>query len=103
MWLLEIISWVVEISLLDPPCLLLLSSKQFIPLIKVKEERADRSRDVIKDEIGGKLSSGRPRASAFTPRTGFYRPRSLPQRPPGRTSASAQTQKNKNKIKNKKK
>jgi hypothetical protein len=30
------------------------------------------ARDVIKDEIGGKLLSGRPRASAFTPRTRFY-------------------------------
>jgi hypothetical protein len=31
-------------------------------------------RDVIKDNFGGKLPSGRPPASAFTPRTGFYRP-----------------------------
>jgi hypothetical protein len=29
-------------------------------------------RDVIKDDFGGKLPSGRPPASAFTPRTGFY-------------------------------
>jgi hypothetical protein len=33
-------------------------------------------RDVIKDEIGGKLPSGRPR-TRFYPRTGFYRPRTL--------------------------
>jgi hypothetical protein len=38
-------------------------------------------KDVIKDDFGGKLPSGRPRASSFIPRTrfyprtGFYRPR----------------------------
>jgi hypothetical protein len=39
-------------------------------------EKHVRIRDVIKDEIGGKLPSGRPRASAFTqhPR-GRVRPR----------------------------
>jgi hypothetical protein len=31
-------------------------------------------RDIIKDDFGGKLPSEHPRASAFTPRTGFYRP-----------------------------
>jgi hypothetical protein len=31
-----------------------------------------KTRDVIKDDFGGKLLSGRPRASAFTPRTRFY-------------------------------
>jgi hypothetical protein len=30
-------------------------------------------RDVIKDDFGGKLPSGRPPASAFTPRTGLSR------------------------------
>jgi hypothetical protein len=51
--------------------------------IRMDQQRKDMAiiRDVIKDEIGGKLPSGRPRASAFTPRmrfyprTGFYRPR----------------------------
>jgi hypothetical protein len=46
-----------------------------------REKYRASCRDVIKDEIGGKLPSGRPRASAFTPRprfyprTDFYRPR----------------------------
>jgi hypothetical protein len=44
---------------------------------------AGQSRDVIKDNFGGKLPSGRPRASAFIPQTWFY-PRTGFYRPPTR-------------------
>jgi hypothetical protein len=42
--------------------------------IDLVENQGD-TRDVIKDDFGGKLLSGRPHASAFTPRRGFIRGR----------------------------